>query len=229
MSNLCCIPARGGSKRVPRKNIKPFLGKPIISYSIEAALQSRLFDEVMVSTDDPEIAAIAEKYGASVPFTRSDANASDYATLADVLIEVLDEYQLESKSFKNICCVLPTAPLTSSKRLHEAWLHFHNGSFDSVCPVVAISHPIFRALEIDQNGHLKMIWPEYLKSRSQDFKPAYHDSGSFYWVKTKALQNEETLFCKYGSAVILPEVEVQDIDTDSDWRLAELKYNILYG
>jgi N-acylneuraminate cytidylyltransferase len=228
MGNLCIIPARGGSKRIPRKNIKPFLGKPIIAYSIEAALKSQLFDEVMVSTDDVEIAEIATAYGAFVPFLRSADNANDYATLADVLIEVLDEYQQHNKRFDSVCCILPTAPLTNAKRINEVWHYLQDGYFDSVCPVVAFSYPILRALEMDENNHLRMIWPEYLKSRSQDLKQAYHDSGSFYWVKTEALLNEKTLFCKKGSAIILPENEVQDIDTETDWRLAELKYKLLY-
>ncbi len=207
----------------------PFLGKPIIAYSIEAAFQSKLFDEVMVSTDDSEIASIAKEYGAEVPFMRSGENANDYATLADVLIEVLDKNTNQKKYFDNMCCILPTAPLVSSKRIQEAQETFINGNFDSLCPVVAFSSPILRALELDEQNHLKMIWPEYLSSRSQDLKPAYHDSGSFYWVRSGALQKEKTLFCKNGSAIILPENEVQDIDTETDWRLAELKYKLLNG
>lgn len=229
MSNLCIIPARGGSKRIPRKNIKPFLGKPIIAYSIDAGLQCQLFDEVMVSTDDTEIAEVAKTYGAKIPFFRSPKNANDYATLADVIIEVLDQYQHEDKSFDNICCILPTAPLVNIERLTEAWRHFQDGGFDSVCPVVAFSYPILRALEMDENKHLKMIWPENLKARSQDLKLAYHDSGSFYWIKAKALQNEKTMFCKKGSAIVLSENEVQDIDTETDWQLAQLKYKLRYG
>lgn len=229
MSNLCIIPARGGSKRIPRKNIKPFLGKPIIAYSIEAALKSNLFDEVMVSTDAREIATVAEEFGASVPFMRSEDNANDFATLADVLLEVVEEYKNIGSNIENICCILPTAPLISVQRLRESHDVFNSGKFDSFCPVVAFSYPILRALELDTQDRLRMIWPEYLKSRSQDLKPAYHDSGSFYWVKTEALEREKTLFCKNGSAIIVSENEVQDIDTETDWQLAELKYKLLLG
>lgn len=229
MSNLCIIPARGGSKRIPRKNIKPFLGKPIIAYSIEAALKSNLFDEVMVSTDAREIATVAEEFGASVPFMRSEDNANDFATLADVLLEVVEEYKNIGSNIENICCILPTAPLISVQRLRESHDVFNSGKFDSFCPVVAFSYPILRALELDTQDRLRMIWPEYLKSRSQDLKPAYHDSGSFYWVKTEALEREKTLFCKNGSAIIVSENEVQDIDTETDWQLAELKYKLLHG
>jgi N-acylneuraminate cytidylyltransferase len=164
-----------------------------------------------------------------VPFLRSPENANDYATLADVLIEVVDQYKNTGKTFENICCILPTAPLTSAKRIKEAFTKLVNRNLDSVLPVVEFSYPILRALEFDRNNNLKMIWPEYLKTRSQDLKPAYHDSGSFYWVKSNILLNQKTLFCKNGSAIVLPETEVQDIDTETDWKLAELKYQLLYG
>ncbi len=229
MRNLCIIPARGGSKRIPRKNIRDFLGKPIIAYSIEAAIKSELFDEVMVSTDDPEIAEVAEKYGAKIPFLRSSENANDFATLADVITEVTKQYKAVGEAFENICCVLPTAPLTPAHRLKEAFVKLTDESLDSVVPVVEFSYPILRALEFDDDNKLKMIWPEYLKTRSQDLKPAFHDSGSFYWVKTNALLEQSTLVCKNGSAIVLPETEVQDIDTQTDWQLAEIKYKMLYG
>lgn len=228
-NNLCIIPARGGSKRIPRKNIKDFLGKPIIAYSIETALESKLFDEVMVSTDDEEIAEVAIKYGAKVPFMRSGENANDFATLADVLIEVINQYKEIGKSFDNICCILPTAPLTSVNRVKEAFIKLVDEDLESVLPVVEFSYPILRALEFDDTARLKMIWPEYLKTRSQDLKPAYHDSGSFYWVNTYALLDQKTLFCKDGSAIVMPETEVQDIDNETDWKLAELKYKLLNG
>jgi pseudaminic acid cytidylyltransferase len=229
MSNIAIIPARGGSKRIPRKNIKDFLGKPIIAYSIEAALQCGLFDEVMVSTDDSEIAGVAEKYGARIPFFRSSVNANDHATLAEVILEVIDHYAETQKYFDHICCILPTAPFITSNRISEAYNKMKNENLDSVCPVVEFSYPILRALEISDHNKLKMIWPEHLKTRSQDLKPAYHDSGSFYWINTNALLKEKSLLCKNGSAIILPETEVQDIDTDTDWKLAEMKYKLLNG
>ncbi len=227
MSNLCIIPARGGSKRIPRKNIKDFLGKPIIAYSIEVALKSKLFDEVMVSTNDQEIAKVAEKYGAKVPFFRSNENANDFATLADVIIEVVNQYAKGGQHFDQICCILPTAPFVTSSQILEAFDKMNSDKLDSVCPVVEFSYPILRALEISEDNKLTMIWPDHLKTRSQDLKPAYHDSGSFYWVKTNALLNEKTLLCSNGSMVILPETEVQDIDTETDWKLAEMKYKLL--
>jgi pseudaminic acid cytidylyltransferase len=226
MSNLCIIPARGGSKRIPRKNIKNFLGKPIISYSIKAAAESNLFDEIMVSTDDDEIAGIAYKNNASVPFLRSEKNANEFATLADVIIEVVAQYTAIGKNFDKICCILPTAPMINCQRIIEAYNLLLSGNFNSVCPVVEFSYPILRSLEITEDNRLQMNWPEYLKTRSQDLKPAYHDSGSFYWVKTDALLSENTLFCINGGAIVLSEMEVQDIDSETDWKLAEIKYKL---
>lgn len=226
MSNICIIPARGGSKRIPGKNIKSFLGEPIIVYSIRAARESGLFDEIMVSTDDNEIAKIAIQAGASIPFMRSSENADEFATLTDVLLEVVAKYENIGKKFDNICCILPTAPLINSQRIITAFEKITSESFNSVCPVVEFSYPILRALEFSNNNLLQMVWPEYEKSRSQDLKKAYHDSGSFYWVKTTALLDEKTLFCKKGSAVILSEMEIQDIDTETDWALAEVKFKI---
>lgn len=229
MNRLAVIPARGGSKRLPGKNIRNFLGRPVIARSIEAAISSGLFSEVMVSTNSAEIAAVARSYGASVPFMRSEANAGDFATIADVLAEVLKQYRSEGRSFDALCCILPTAPLIRPQRIAEAYRKFEQEAFDSLCPVVAFSYPVFRALEIDSHQRLRMIWPEHLRSRSQDLPPAYHDAGSFYWVKPHALLAENTLFCKNGGAIVLDETEVQDIDTETDWKLAELKYQLLHG
>ncbi|GAO30463.1 pseudaminic acid cytidylyltransferase [Geofilum rubicundum] len=226
MSTIAIIPARGGSKRIPRKNIKDFLGKPIIAYSIEAAKASKLFDEIMVSTDDEEIAKIAQKYGAKVPFFRTKEASNDFATLADVIIEVLNEYKKSNQIFETICCILPTAPLINSSRIIEAYNKLNNKDLDSLCPVVAFTYPIYRALQINENNNLEMIWPEYLITRSQDLKPAYHDSGSFYWIKNEALMQQKSLFCMKCGAIIIPEMEVQDIDTIEDWEIAELKFRI---
>jgi len=229
MRNLAIIPARGGSKRISGKNIRDFLGKPIIAYSIQAAIESNLFDEVMVSTDDPGIAEIAVSFRAKVPFLRSSKNSDDHATLADVLIEVANEYIKAGKEFDSLCCLLPTAPLTNANRIVEGYQKMTANDFDSVCPVVAYSYPILRSLEIADNGKLKMIWPEFERTRCQDLKPAYHDAGSFVWVKTSALLNEKTLWCINGGAIILPGNEVQDIDSEEDWKLAEIKYRLING
>ncbi len=227
MKNIAIIPARGGSKRIPRKNIRPFLGKPIIAYSIEIALNSELFDEVMVSTDDEEIAEIAKKYGASVPFMRSSDNANDYATLNDVVEEVLMLYENKELSFDNVCCILPTAPLISIQQMTVAYKKLLSGYIDSVYPIVAFSYPILRSLEIGEDSRLKMTWPEHLKTRSQDLKPAYHDTGTFYWCRTTAFLQERNLLCKKNGWIELLDYEVQDIDTEVDWRLAELKFKFL--
>ena len=228
MKCLAIIPARGGSKRIPHKNIKPFLGRPIIAYSIEAALGSGLFEEVMVSTDDVEIAEIARQEGASVPFLRSTENANDYATLADVLVEVVNAYKGRGSEFDLICCLLPTAPLISSEDVRSAYDQLVMSTFDSICPVVAFSYPILRSLSIDEKGNLNMNWPEYRFSRSQDLRPAYHDSGTFYWIKTSSLLKDKKLLSENGTAIVLDEFRVQDIDTDTDWALAEMKYKLLH-
>ena len=228
MKCLAIIPARGGSKRIPHKNIKPFLGRPIIAYSIEAALGTGLFEEVMVSTDDVEIAEIARQEGASVPFLRSTENANDYATLADVLVEVVNAYKGRGDEFDLICCLLPTAPLISSEDVRSAYDQLVMSTFDSICPVVAFSYPILRSLSIDEKGNLNMNWPEYRFSRSQDLRPAYHDSGTFYWIKTSSLLKDKKLLSENGTAIVLDEFRVQDIDTDTDWALAEMKYKLLH-
>lgn len=223
MKNLCIIPARGGSKRIPRKNVKDFLGKPIIAYSIEAALNSGLFDEVMVSTDDQEIAEVAKKYGAKVPFMRSAEVANDFATTRDVLNEVLAQYKSLGKTFDAMCCVYATAPLVTSNDIVNAYQLLNQSNFACVYPVVQFSYPIWRCLDVAEDGSMKRHWPEYENSRSQDLPKEYHDSGTFYWYK---LQQGALASGKIG-AIIVPEDRVQDIDTETDWKLAEMKYNLL--
>lgn len=219
MKNLCIIPARGGSKRIPKKNIKDFLGKPIIAYSIEVALNSGLFQEVMVSTDDEEIAAVAKSYGAEVPFKRSRENADDFATTLDVVKEVLRSYHESGLFFDNLCVLYPTAPFVNEARLKEGYnnLDANNASI----PVTEFPFPVCRAFKIESK-QLVYQWPEYEKSRSQDLEPLYHDAGQWYWIKTECVQH--TLVPKYTAPVILKAWEVQDIDTIQDWELAELKY-----
>lgn len=227
MANLCIIPARGGSKRIPRKNIREFLGKPIIAYSIEAALKSGIFDEVMVSTDDKEIAGIAQKFGAKVPFFRSEDNADDYATTADVIKEVILEYAKNNNAFENICCCYPTAPFTSSDRLIEGFKQLQNQSVNSVFPIVEFGYPVLRSLKMDDNGMVSMNWPEHLNSRSQDLPKAYHDAGQWYWIKTDVFLSTEKIIGEGAYGLHLNELEVQDIDNEIDWKLAEIKYEIL--
>ncbi|MBA4319338.1 MAG: pseudaminic acid cytidylyltransferase [Flavobacterium sp.] len=225
---LAIIPARGGSKRIPRKNLKNFLGTPIIKYSIDAALASSCFDEVMVSTEDHEIATVAKNYGAKIPFLRSPQNSNDHAMLADVIEEVLLEYKKQGISFTYFCCILATAPFVSSKRLMEGFNLLKSTGADSVVPVTRFSFPIQRAVKIEDNK-LKMFWPENYSIRSQDLTPAYHDVGQFYWMKSQSLLEQKKLYATHTVPLEIPELEVQDIDTQEDWEIAELKYKILHG
>ena len=223
MTNIAIITARGGSKRIPRKNIRSFCGKPIIAYSIEAALDSKLFDEVMVSTDSLEISEVAKNYGASVPFMRSEANSNDYATTADVLREVLERYQAIGKNFGYMCCLYPTAPFITAEKLRTAFNHMKEAEADALTPVVAFSFPPQRAFIIS-DGFLQYIHPEFIKTRSQDLEKIYHDCGQFYFYKVSSFLS--------GSGIktvplIISEAEVQDIDNEEDWKLAEIKFNIL--
>lgn len=226
MKNLCIIPARGGSKRIPRKNIKPFQGKPIMAYSIEAALKSGLFDEVMVSTDDEEFGKVAMQYGASVPFLRSEATANDYATTVDVLLEVVDTYRKQGKVFDTICCLYSTAPFVTSERLKEAYGKL-SGDVDGCFTIVEYSYPVQRSLRINDLGQVEMRHPEYLKSRTQDLEKVYHDAGQFYFMKTSVMEIEKTIWLKRTEPLVLSELEVQDLDTLTDWQLAEMKYQLL--
>jgi len=226
MRNLAIIPARSGSKRIPNKNIKDFLGKPIISYTIKSAVSSNIFDEVMVSTDDKNIADISEQYGAVVPFYRSKETSNDFAIIADVVTEVLTNYKMQGKTFDNICILFATAPLITVARITESYKMLINDGFDSVFPVLKFSYPIQRALKIE-NKKLSFIEPENYEKRSQDLMPTYHDSGQFYWIKTSEFENQKTLFTKNAGAIILSETEAQDIDTEEDWKIAEIKFKLL--
>jgi len=227
MANLCIIPARGGSKRIPRKNIKDFLGKPIIAYSILAALKSGLFDEVMVSTDDDEIAKIAQSYGANVPFLRSNETSNDHATTYQVLEEVLNGFKKTGKVFEHVCCLYPCAPFVTSEKLTLAYETMISNDFDGVIPLVAFSFPIQRAFRID-NQKLSFFYPEYALTRSQDLQKAYHDTGQFYWSKVTSLLEYKSLVTVNTGSLILSELEVQDIDNETDWKLAEIKYKLLF-
>jgi pseudaminic acid cytidylyltransferase len=227
MSKVAIIPARGGSKRIPRKNIKDFLGKPVIAYSIETAINSNLFDEVMVSTDDEEIASIAEKYGAKVPFYRSKKNSDDRATTVDVLLEVLGEYEKLDVKLKTGCCIYPTAPLLKRQVLLDAYNLMMKEQYDAVFPVVKFSYPIWRSLKLE-GSKSAMIWPEHLNTRSQDLADTFHDAGQFYWFFCNTLLENKVLFGKNAGSIVLPESEVQDIDSLQDWRIAEIKYETLY-
>lgn len=223
MRNVCIIPARGGSKRIPRKNVKPFMGKPIIAYGIEAAIESCLFDEVMVSTDDNEIATVARQYGANVPFVRSENTANDMASLADVIDEVISTFKTKGQVYDNFCCILATAPFVSAKLLSDSYDFYLEKNFDSLRPVTGFSYPIQRAFRMDENGNVSFMYPEYTQSRSQDLEKAYHDAGLFYWGKTsKGLRGG------VRGGYVIDEDLCQDIDTEDDWRIAEMKYKLMF-
>ena len=225
MNNLAIIPARGGSKRIPKKNIKYFLGKPIIAYSIQAALESELFDEVMVSTDDTEIADVAKKYGAKVPFLRSAKNSNDFATTFEVIKEVINCYKDKSLEFENLLCLYSCAPFVNSRLLTRAYYQLIEKKFDSVFPIIPFSSPIQRALRVN-HGKVSMIHDENLNIRSQDLEKSYHDAGQFYWCKIDKVLKIERLITLNSGAFKISELDAQDIDTEMDWTLAELKYQL---
>lgn len=226
MKKLAIITARGGSKRIPRKNILPFLGKPILAYSIEAAVNSGEFDEVMVSTDDEEIASLAVCYGASVPFLRSEKTSGDYASTVDVLLEVLERYEDMGEHFDILCCIYPTAPFITDIKLNDALSKLLNSEADTLLPVVTFSYPPQRAL-VMEGDYLKFEYPEYIASRSQDLKPHFHDAGQFYIMKTEAFLRNKSIMTGRILPYELPETEVQDIDNMSDWQIAEMKYRFM--
>jgi pseudaminic acid cytidylyltransferase len=228
MGSVAIITARGGSKRIPRKNIKLFLDKPIISYSIQSALNSGIFEEVMVSTDDEEIAAIAKDHGASLPFMRSTENSNDYAGTAEVLIEVISQYRKIKRNFDTACCIYPTAPFVTAEKLKKAFDLLREKNADSVLPVTEFSYPILRSLKVNEQGQIEMNWPQYYSSRSQDLPKSYHDSGQFYFLNVESLLHHKKLFMPNSFPLIVPETEVQDIDNETDWKLAEMKYLFLY-
>ena len=219
---LAMITARGGSKRIPRKNVKEFCGKPILFYSIEAALSAGVFDEVMVSTDDEEIACLAKEAGAKVPFMRSEETSNDYASTDEVIMEVLKEYEKRGEHFDSFCCIYPTAPFITGKRLKEAMELLEEA--DSVMPVVPFSYPPQRGLVVNKSGYVERQFPEYATARSQDLQKIYHDCGQFYACRTIPFMEAETTDVEKLVPLVLSEMEVQDIDTLEDWEIAEIKY-----
>ncbi|MCR5092649.1 MAG: pseudaminic acid cytidylyltransferase [Lachnospiraceae bacterium] len=221
---LAVITARGGSKRIPKKNIREFCGQPIIAYSIQAALASGLFDAVMVSTDDREIAEISAKYGAEIPFMRSAETADDYATTEDALMEVLERYRDLGRSFDLVCNLYPTAPFITAERLKEAYDLISAGDCNVVFPVVPFAFPPQRGL-YDENGFITPASPADYMKRSQDFRPVYHDCGQFYFYRVDSFLGSGSTV-DHARPLIISEMEVQDIDTLTDWELAEMKYRL---
>ena len=223
---LAVITARGGSNRIPRKNIKLFCGKPIIAYSIEAAQKSGIFDEIMVSTEDEEIAEIAKNLGGKVPFLRSEKNSDDMAMTHEVVIEVLGQYQELGIHFESVCCIYPTAPFLTGEKLREGMELLEQTQADGVVPVVRFSFPPQRCFVIE-DGKVQYKWPENRLKRSQDLEAFYHDCGQFYLLRVQPFLEEESLILKHTVPVFMDDLEVQDIDTIEDWKIAEVKYRLL--
>jgi pseudaminic acid cytidylyltransferase len=221
---VALIPARGGSKRIPNKNIKSFACQPIISYSIRVAQESGLFDRVIVSTDSLEISAIAREYGAEVPFLRPIELANDFAGTAEVVCHAIEWLAKEGMQPKFICCIYATAPFIQASYLKQGYDKIVSSDATSVFSVTTYPYPIYRSLKVTEKGRIEMLWPEYANIRSQDLPEAYHDAGQFYWVNTKNFMKEKALFVKDSLPVILPRYLVQDIDTVEDWETAEMMF-----
>ena len=223
---ICIIPARGGSKRIPGKNIKDFLGKPLIAYSIESALNSKVFNEVIVSTDDEMIANVAREFGASVPFFREASLSDDYATSTDV---IKDAIRRANSSFSDVCCLYATAPLITAEILKEVASEFKKDECKFLFSATAFDFPIQRAIKLDENARVSMFYPQFERTRSQDLEPAFHDAGAFYFGKKEAWLQCSAIFAPHSKAYLLPRNLVCDIDTLEDFEFAKKLYLINNG
>lgn len=222
--NIAIIPARGGSKRIPRKNIKPFCGKPMLAWSIETALQSGCFDQVIVSTDDQEIAKVAQQYGAEIPFIRPPELSDDHTGTIPVIAHAIQTIQQAGFSPDYACCIYATAPFITVDALKSGFDLLNNSHVDYVFSVTSYPYPIQRAIRIRSDQTLEMFQPEQFNARSQDLDDAYHDAGQFYWGKISAWLTNKIIFSNQSLPVILPRYLVQDIDTLEDWIRAELMF-----
>jgi pseudaminic acid cytidylyltransferase len=225
--NIAIIPARGGSKRIPRKNIKVFHGKPMIAYSIEEAQKSGCFDRIIVSTDDQEIADTALKYGAEVPFLRPADIADDYATTMDVMEHAIQYLAKEKISPEFICCIYATAPFILADDLRKGLGILNEPKVEYAFSATSFPFPIQRAIKLTEHGEVKMFSEQYADTRSQDLVEAYHDAGQFYWGRTSAFIARKAIFAEHSKVVLLPRKRVQDIDTVEDWELAEALFSVL--
>jgi pseudaminic acid cytidylyltransferase len=225
--NIAIIPARGGSKRIPRKNIKLFHGKPIIAYSIDAAIQSGCFDKIIVSTDDQEIADVALQYGAEVPFLRPADISDDFATTLDVMQHAIGWCKDQQWIVDKVCCIYATSPFILPEDIKQGLEELSDEKVQYAFSVTTFSFTIQRAISLDESGAVSMFSPEYANTRSQDLPEAYHDAGQFYWGKATAYLTGKALFSEHSKAVILPRKRVQDIDTPEDWELAESLFSVL--
>lgn len=220
------IPARGGSKRIPRKNIRPFLKRPLISYPIAAALRADVFSHVIVSTDCEEIAAVAREHGAEVPFMRPSELADDFASIVDVLLHAAHWADDAWGPSSPMCCLFPGAVFVTPELIRQGLESLYEQHATSVFTVAKYETPILRALTRDDTGFLRMLWPEYEMSRSQDLPEAYYDVGQMYWIDVAAFYSERRVYTKKAFPLELPPNRAQDIDTESDWALAEMKYSL---
>lgn len=225
--NIAVIPARGGSKRIPKKNIRPFCGKPIIAYSIEAAQKTGLFEHIIVSTDSEKIADTAKHYGAEVPFVRPQKLADDFTGTDEVTLHALQWAQEHLGTADYVCCLYATAPFVQPYYLAEGLSLLQKKDAISSFSVTSFPFPIFRALKINEKGRSEMFWPEHKNTRSQDLPVAYHDAGQFYWAHVPAYLKEKAFYSSDAIAIILPRYLVQDIDTLEDWKTAESMYKAL--
>jgi pseudaminic acid cytidylyltransferase len=226
---LAVIPARGGSKRIPRKNIKPFCGKPIIAWSIQAARDSGCFDRILVSTDDVEIAQLATMFGAEAPFMRPAELSDDYTGTGAVVAHAIQWQQMQGRSPTAVCCIYATAPFVQPQDLRYALQVLERERCAFVFPVTSYSFPIQRAVRINDAGRVEMFHPEQFDTRSQDLQPAYHDAGQFYWGDADAWLARQPIFSAHSAAIQLPRRRVQDIDTPEDWEHAEWLYRQYRG
>ena len=227
MKTIAVIPARGGSKRIPHKNIKNFCGKPIIAYSIEAAKKSHLFDKIIVSTDDEQIAQVARQYGAEIPFIRPKKLADDFTGTHPVVRHAIEWFKDQNIFFQYVCCIYATAPFIQMEHLTEAFEKLVSSKKDYVFPVTTFEFPIQRAININDNGEVSPFFPEHVLSRSQDLNEAYHDAGQFYWGKAEKYLQGQTAYFSASLPLILPRYLVQDIDTKEDWHRAEMMFKVI--
>lgn len=223
---IAIIPARGGSKRIPKKNIKYFFGKPLIAYSIEVALKSKLFDKVLVSTDDPKIAAIAQDYGAEIPFLRPKELSDDFTGTGDVVSHMVEYLKTQGEDFNFICTIYATAPMLQIQYLQEGFEKLKNSNAKQCFSVTSMPFPIQRTFKINSDERCEMFTPEHYMTRSQDLEEAYQDAGQFYW-ENRTVKSNEIMFGKDSIPIILPRYLVQDIDTIEDWERAEYMYQAL--
>lgn len=224
---LCVIPARGGSKRIPYKNIKSFCGQPMISYSIKAALESKCFDQVIVSTDDTKITKVAKSFGAIVPFIRPDELANDYTATIPVIKHAIEWFDAQGQNASEVCCLYATAPFVTADIIKKAYNQMQNTQADFCFTVTSFAFPIQRAIKFTKENRIEMFYPENIETRSQDLEESYHDAGQLYWGKAESFRHQKPLLSKGTSPYILPRYLVQDIDTPEDWERAELMYQLL--